>query len=295
MTIFEGSGVALVTPFTQEGVNYEALADLIEWHIERGTDALVVCGTTGESATMSLQEKQGVISAVVTQAAGRIPVVAGTGGNNTAESVQLSRFAAEAGADALMLVTPYYNKATQSGLVAHFVEIAEAAGIPCILYNVPSRTGLNMEPATVARLAAHPLICGIKEASGDISQIARIAQLCTDGFALYAGNDDQVVPTLALGGSGVISVVANVLPRETHDMVRMYLDGMTRQAKDLQLAMLPVIEAMFCEVNPIPVKAALNLMGWQAGPVRAPLSELESDSRAILFRELQAWGLIDDH
>ena len=295
MTIFEGSGVALVTPFSQEGVNYEALADLIEWHIERGTDALVVCGTTGESATMSLQEKQGVISAAVTQAAGRIPVVAGTGGNNTAESVQLSRFAAEAGADALMLVTPYYNKATQSGLVAHFVEIAEAAGIPCILYNVPSRTGLNMKPATVARLAAHPLICGIKEASGDISQIARIAQLCTDGFALYAGNDDQVVPTLALGGSGVISVVANVLPRETHDMVRMYLDGMTRQAKDLQLAMLPVIEAMFCEVNPIPVKAALNLMGWQAGPVRAPLSELESDSRAILFRELQAWGLIDDH
>lgn len=295
MTIFEGSGVALVTPFSQEGVNYEALADLIEWHIERGTDALVVCGTTGESATMSLQEKQGVISAAVTQAAGRIPVVAGTGGNNTAESVQLSRFAAEAGADALMLVTPYYNKATQTGLVAHFVEIAEAAGIPCILYNVPSRTGLNMKPATVARLAAHPLICGIKEASGDISQIARIAQLCTDGFALYAGNDDQVVPTLALGGSGVISVVANVLPRETHDMVRMYLDGMTRQAKDLQLAMLPVIEAMFCEVNPIPVKAALNLMGWQAGPVRAPLSELESDSRAILFRELQAWGLIDDH
>lgn len=295
MTIFEGSGVALVTPFGQEGVNYEALADLIEWHIERGTDALVVCGTTGESATMSLQEKQGVISAAVTQAAGRIPVVAGTGGNNTAESVQLSRFAAEAGADALMLVTPYYNKATQTGLVAHFVEIAEAAGIPCILYNVPSRTGLNMKPATVARLAAHPLICGIKEASGDISQIARIAQLCTDGFALYAGNDDQVVPTLALGGSGVISVVANVLPKETHDMVRMYLDGMTRQAKDLQLAMLPVIEAMFCEVNPIPVKAALNIMGWQAGPVRAPLSELESDSRAILFRELQAWGLIDDH
>ncbi|HSL93309.1 MAG TPA: 4-hydroxy-tetrahydrodipicolinate synthase [Bacillota bacterium] len=293
MTIFKGSGVALVTPFQNDGVNYHSLRNLIDWHIDQGTDALIVCGTTGESATLSRQEKQSVISSAVEHAAGRIPVVAGTGGNNTAESAELSRFAADAGADALLLVTPYYNKATQNGLVTHFASIADSAGIPCILYNVPGRTGLNMKPETVARLAQHPLICGIKEASGDISQIARVARLCPGDFALYAGNDDQIVPTLSLGGVGVISVVANVLPRQTHELVHLYLDGMTREARELQLAMLPLIDALFCEVNPIPVKAALNLMGHQAGALRAPLSEIEADSQASLIRELHVWGLVN--
>jgi 4-hydroxy-tetrahydrodipicolinate synthase len=292
MTIFRGSGVALVTPFQNGAVNYNSLRNLIDWHISEGTDALIVCGTTGESATLSRQEKQEVISTAVEYTSGRIPVIAGTGGNNTAESVELSRFAAEAGADALLLVTPYYNKATQNGLVTHFTTIADAAGIPSILYNVPGRTGLNMKPETVARLAKHPLICGIKEASGDISQIARIAQLCPADFAIYAGNDDQIVPTLALGGVGVISVVANVLPCETHEMVHLYLNGMNSEARELQLAMLPLIDALFCEVNPIPVKSALNFMGWEAGPLRAPLSEIEADAQVTLVRELQVWGLV---
>ncbi len=292
MILFRGSGVALVTPFINGAVNYDSLRQLIDWHVSSGTDAIIVCGTTGESATMSREEKQSVISTATEYAHGRIPVIAGTGGNNTVEAVELSQFAAKAGADGLLLVTPYYNKATQNGLVTHFSAIADAAGIPCVLYNVPGRTGLNMNPETVARLAGHPLVCGIKEASGDISQIARIAQLCGDDFALYAGNDDQIVPTLALGGIGVISVVANVLPKETHEIVQMFLDGMFAEARELQLAMLPLIDALFSEVNPIPVKTALNLMGHNVGLLRPPLSEMEAGSQVSLVRELQAWGLV---
>ncbi|MBE7030170.1 MAG: 4-hydroxy-tetrahydrodipicolinate synthase [Ruminococcaceae bacterium] len=291
-TVFEGSGVAIVTPFTKDGVNYEKLGELLEFHVANQTDAVIICGTTGESSTMPDAEHVAVIRYAVEKIAGRMPVIAGTGSNDTAHGVELSKMAQDAGADALLMVTPYYNKATQKGLIQHYTRQANAVDIPCILYNVPSRTGTNIKPETMLALADVENIVGIKEASGDIVQAARIMALCGDRFDLYSGNDDMVVPLLSLGGKGVISVVANVAPRQTHDMVASYLAGDTKKALALQLEMLELVDALFCEVNPIPVKAALNLMGFEVGGYRLPLCEMEEANLAKLKGAMERYGLL---
>lgn len=286
MRIFTGSAVAIVTPFIGSIIDYVALESLIDWHIECGTDAIVVCGTTGESSTLSKEEKKQVIAFTIEKTKKRIPIIAGTGGNNTVEVIEMSKFAEQAGADALLIVTPYYNKTSQKGLVAHYFAIADEVEIPIILYNVPSRTGMNITPDTVRELANHKNIVAIKEASGDISQIAKIACLCIDGFSLYSGNDDQIVPVLSLGGHGVISVVANVFPKETHEMVQLYLSGNTQEATRLQLEMLELINTLFIETNPIPVKAALEIMGKINGELRMPLIPISEMNRKILAENL---------
>lgn len=286
MRIFTGSAVAIVTPFIGSIIDYVALESLINWHIESGTDAIVVCGTTGESSTLSKEEKKQVIAFTIEKTKKRIPIIAGTGGNNTLEVIEMSKFAEEAGAEALLIVTPYYNKTSQKGLVAHYFAIADEVEIPIILYNVPSRTGMNITPDTVRELANHKNIVAIKEASGDISQIAKIACLCIDGFSLYSGNDDQIVPVLSLGGHGVISVVANVFPKETHEMVQLYLSGNTQEATRLQLEMLELINTLFIETNPIPVKAALEIMGKINGELRMPLIPISEMNRKILAENL---------
>lgn len=270
--VFTGAAVALVTPMNPDGsVNLETLGRLLEDQIANGTDAILICGTTGESATLSDEEKLTCIDFAVRTVNHRVPVIAGTGSNNTAHSIQLSRQAAALGADALLVVTPYYNKTSQAGLEAHFNAIANAAKIPMILYNVPSRTGVNLTPETVLQLSKKPYIVGIKEASGNISQIARIAELCGDEIVLYSGNDDQVVPLLSLGGKGVISVVSNVAPAQMHACCQAWFDGDVVKARQLQLELLPLCRAMFCDVNPIPVKYAMQLQGWRVGNCRLPL------------------------
>ena len=293
MAIFEGAGVALVTPFKENGaVNYEVLESLIEEQIAGGTDCIVAMGTTGESATTSEEEHIQVIRFVCEVVNGRIPVVAGTGSNCTQTAVELSVEAEEAGADGVLLVSPYYNKATQNGLKAHFTKIANSIKIPAILYNVPSRTGCNIQPATAAYLAKNVKnIVGIKEATGDLSQIAKMMSLADGQLELYSGNDDQVLPILSLGGLGVISVLSNVAPKETHDMVMKFLEGDTKGAAEIQLKAIPLIHALFSEVNPIPVKAALNLMGKEVGPLRMPLSEMEDANKAKLAEELKNFGI----
>lgn len=292
MSLFTGSGVAIVTPFENNQINYRELERLINWHVAHQTDALIVCGTTGESATLSNEEKKALISFAVEKTAGRIPVIAGTGCNNTADTVELSIYAEEVGADGLLVVTPYYNKSTQKGLIAHYTTIANAVSIPLILYNVPGRTAVNISPETVATLSGHENIIGIKEASGDIGQIAKIARLCPKSFGIYSGNDDQIVPILSLGGIGVISVVANILPKETHEIVSLYMDGHIQDALELQLKLLNFINALFIEVNPIPVKTAMNLMGMSAGELRLPLTEMEEHTKKVLVREMRAIGLL---
>ena len=287
MSIFTGSAVALVTPFINNQVDYKALEKLIEWHLEAKTDAIVVCGTTGESCTLSKDEKKDVIAFTIKKVSGRVPVIAGTGGNNTQEAIEMSLFAEGIGADALLLVTPYYNKTTQRGLVAHYFAIADQVNIPIILYNVPSRTGLNIQPETVKELATHKNIVAIKEASGDLSQIAKIARLCPDGFDIYSGNDDQILPVLSLGGVGVISVVANILPDETHQICELYFNGMTNAATKLQLDMLDIINALFIETNPIPVKAALEIMGKINGELRLPLIPISDSNRELLIESIK--------
>lgn len=270
--VFTGAAVALVTPMNPDGsVNLETLGRLLEDQIANGTDAILICGTTGESATLSDEEKLTCIDFAVRTVNHRVPVIAGTGSNNTAHSIQLSRQAVGLGADALLVVTPYYNKTSQAGLEAHFNAIANAAKIPMILYNVPSRTGVNLTPETVLQLSKNPYIVGIKEASGNISQIARIAELCGDEIVLYSGNDDQVVPLLSLGGKGVISVVSNVAPAQMHACCQAWFDGDVAKARQLQLELLPLCRAMFCDVNPIPVKYAMQLQGWRVGNCRLPL------------------------
>jgi len=293
MAIFKGAGVAIVTPMKENGeVNYEVLEELLEEQIAGGTDAIIICGTTGESATLSEEEHSAVIRFAIEKVAKRIPVIAGTGSNSTATAIQLSKEAEKDGADGLLLVTPYYNKATQKGLIAHYTAIAEAVNIPIILYNVPSRTGCNLLPETVAYLVKNVKnIVGIKEASGNISQVAKVKQLCGDDVDLYSGNDDQIVPLLALGGIGVISVLSNVAPKETHDIVAEYLNGNTKASLDLQLKALPLVDALFCEVNPIPVKKALNLMGKNVGPLRAPLTEMEEANAAKLAKAMEEFGI----
>lgn len=291
--IFTGAAVAIITPMLPDGsVDYKGLADLVEFQIKGGTDAIVICGTTGESATLKDDEHLECIRVAVETAAGRIPVIAGTGSNYTEHAVEMSKEAKARGADALLLVTPYYNKTTQRGLVASFNTIVDAAGLPAILYNVPSRTGVNIESATAKELAKNPLICGIKEASGNISQIAMTAALCGDELPLYSGNDDQVVPILALGGKGVISVVSNVAPEPMHRMCQLWFEGKVEESRDLQLQLMGLCKAMFCEVNPIPVKAALGMMGLPAGPCRLPLVPLSDDHAEQVRRELQNAGLL---
>ncbi len=277
--IFKGCATALVTPFTNDGINFEELRKLIEFQILEGIDGLVICGTTGESSTMSLVEKKSVIDFSVKVANGRVPIIAGTGGNNTADAVAMSKYAESVGADGLLLVTPYYNKTTQKGLIAHFSKIAESVNIPIILYNVPSRTGLNIEPETCLELSKIPNVVAIKEASGNISQVAKIANLCNDELTIYSGNDDQILPILSLGGLGVISVLSNVYPKFVHEMVMDYLTGNWQKATASQIYSLPLINALFSEVNPIPIKYALNKIGFNCGIPRLPLVELSDKNK----------------
>ena len=291
-TIFRGAATALITPLTSAGVDYEALSRLIDWQIEQGIDALVIAGTTGEGATLTYDEHQEVIRYSVERAAGRVPIIAGSGSNDTSRAITLSRFSCEAGADALLVVTPYYNKATQKGLIAMYTAIADAVDRPIILYNVPSRTGVNIEPATYAALADHPNIVGIKEANGNISKIVETARLVGDKLDIYSGNDDQVVPNLAMGGSGVISVLSNVMPAQTHAMCERFFKGDLAGAAKLQMNYLPLINALFSEVNPIPVKAAMAAMGWCENYLRLPLTRMEPEHWEKLKTIMQAHGLI---
>ena len=293
MAIIKGAGVAIVTPMTADGeVNYEVLGEMLEAQIAGGTDAIIICGTTGESATLSEEEHSAVIRYAIKKVNKRIPVIAGTGSNCTATAIKLSKEAEKDGADGLLLVTPYYNKATQKGLIAHYTAIAKAVSLPIILYNVPSRTGCNLQPETIAALVKNVKnIVGVKEASGNISQIAKVKLLCGDDIDLYSGNDDQVEPILSLGGIGVISVLSNVAPKETHNMVMDYLNGDVDKARQMQLKAIPLIDALFSEVNPIPVKKALNLMGWEAGPLRAPLTEMEASHAEVLKKTMKDFGI----
>ncbi len=293
MAIFTGAGVAIVTPMKENGdVNFEKLGEILEDQIANGTDAIVICGTTGESATLTHEEHLETIKYTIDKVAKRIPVIAGTGSNCTDTAVYLSVEAEKYGADGLLLVSPYYNKATQKGLIKHYTTIANAVKIPIILYNVPSRTGCNILPETVAELVSNvENIVGIKEASGNISQIAKLMQLTDGKIDLYSGNDDQVVPLLSLGGKGVISVLSNIAPQQTHDMVEKFLQGDIEGSRKIQLDALPLINALFSEVNPIPVKKAMNLMGMAVGPLRGPLTEMEDANVEKLAKEMVDFGL----
>lgn len=294
MAVFTGAGVAIVTPFKENGeVNYEKFGELIEDQIAGGTDAIIVCGTTGESSTLDHEEHLAVIKYCIEKVAGRIPVVAGTGSNCTETAVYLSTEAEKYGADALLLVTPYYNKATQNGLFKHYKTIADSVKIPCILYNVPSRTGCNIAPETVVRLCSEvENIVGVKEASGNISQIVKLMSIADGRVDLYSGNDDQIVPLLALGGIGVISVLSNVAPRQTHDICEKFFNGDVAGSCAEQLRAIPLCNALFCEVNPIPVKKALNLMGKEVGSLRAPLTEMEEENAAKLEKAMKEYGIL---
>jgi len=292
-TIFRGAATALATPLTEKGIDFETLGRLIEFQIEKGISALVIVGTTGEGSTLSDEEHRQAISYAVDRAAGRVPVIAGTGSNDTAYAIELSRHACEAGADGLLLVTPYYNKATQKGLIAHFTAVADAVDRPIILYNVPGRTGCNLKPETVAVLAEHPNIVGVKEASGDLSQVAKIAALVGDRIDIYSGNDDQILPVLSLGGAGVISVLSNILPRETDDICKKFFEGKNEESIALQLRYLPLVDLLFCEVNPIPVKAALHAMGYGENYLRLPLTPMEEKNQALLLEEMKKQGILE--
>ncbi|MBE5829430.1 MAG: 4-hydroxy-tetrahydrodipicolinate synthase [Butyrivibrio sp.] len=293
MAVFKGAGVAIATPFKANGeVNYDEFARLIEFQIENGTDAIIVCGTTGEAATMSEKEHMDVVKFCIDKVAKRIPVIAGTGSNCTETAIQLSKEAEEYGADAVLSVTPYYNKATQGGLYAHFSAIAKAINIPIILYNVPSRTGCNILPETAVKLARdHKNIVGIKDATGNISQTIKMMSLADGCIDLYSGDDDQIVPIMSVGGLGVISVLSNVAPRQTHEICKKCLDGDYAAARELQFKAYPLVKALFSEVNPIPVKAALNMIGFEAGPLRLPLTEMEDANKAHLKEEMIRYGL----
>ena len=294
MAVFTGAGVAIVTPFHANGeVYYEKFAELIEDQVKGGTDAIIVCGTTGESSTLSHEEHLAVIKYCVEKVAGRIPVVAGTGSNCTETAVYLSREAASYGVDALLQVTPYYNKATQKGLYQHFKAVADAVDVPVILYNVPSRTGCNIEPETVVKLCTEvENIVGVKEASGNISQVAKLMSLAKGKVDLYSGNDDQIVPLLSLGGKGVISVLSNVAPRQTHEICEKFFAGDVAGSCQEQLRAIDLVKALFCEVNPIPVKMALNLMGKEVGGLRAPLTEMEPEHAKVLKQAMEEYGIL---
>lgn len=293
MAIFEGSGVAIATPFLENGnVDWNSLENLIDWQIEEGTDAIVIVGTSGEASTLYDEEHIEVIGHAVKCTKGRVPVIAGVGSNHTEHGIKLSKGAEKSGADALLHVTPYYNKASRAGLVDHFLAMANNVDIPILLYSVAGRTGMNIAPDVAAELSRHPNIVGIKEASGNISQVAEISRVTPDDFDLYSGNDDMIVPLLSVGGKGVISVLANVAPKATHDMVMSFLNGDTKTACDLQLQYKPLIDALFVEVNPIPVKAALYMMGKCGYNYRMPLCRMADDNYKILEAEMRKIGLI---
>lgn len=290
-TVFTGMATAIITPITADGIDYNAFGKLLDWQIAEGINGVVVCGTTGESSTLTDAEHRDAISFAVKHVAGRIPVIAGTGSNDTDYALELTRHACEAGVDGVLTVTPYYNKATQNGLIKMFGKIADVATAPVILYNVPSRTGVNIEPKTAAALAEHPNISGIKEASGNISQIAETAALCGDKLDIYSGNDDQTVPIMALGGKGCISVLSNVLPKKATDICKKFFAGDIKGAAALQLEMLPLINALFSEVNPIPVKAAMAALGFCEDYLRLPLTPMEDARRAVLLEEMRKQNL----
>lgn len=292
MSIFRGSGVAIVTPFNETGIDFNKLRELIEWHIENKTDAIIVCGTTGEASTMSTNEKKETIKFVIDVVNKRIPVIAGTGTNDTQASIEMSKYAEEVGADGLLVINPYYNKTSSKGLIAHFKAIANSVKTPIVVYNVPSRTGMNIPPSALAELCELDNIVAVKEASGDMSQIIKIKSLCKDKLDIYSGNDDQIVPIMAMGGIGVISVLANLIPKDVHNICEYYLNGNVKDALDLQLKTLPLANALFVETNPIPVKTALNLMGMEAGSLRLPLVDMEEKNLKTLQYELKAYNLI---
>ncbi len=292
MSIFEGAGVAIVTPFKDGKIDFDNYGELIEWQIAEGTDAIISCGTTGEASTMTDEEQISVVKYCVDKVGGRVPVIAGAGSNDTAHGVELSKELEQVGADALLHVTPYYNKCTQKGYIEHMKAMAEAVSIPIILYSVKGRTGFNIQPATAAKLAEIPNIVAIKEASGDIVQCEEIRRLCPDDFDIYSGNDDIIVPLLSIGSKGVISVLSNVAPKDTSEMVHKYLDGDVKGSMELQLKALPLIRALFAEVNPIPVKAALALMGKSGMEYRLPLCEPEDATIELLRKELTAYGIL---
>lgn len=290
--IFKGCGTAIVTPFTEDGVNFEEFGKLIEFQIENKVDAIIVCGTTGESATMTEQEKKETIKYAIDKVAKRTKVIAGTGSNNTKSAIEMSKYAQSVGADALLVVTPYYNKTTQKGLIMHYKAIADAVELPIIMYSVPSRTGVNIAPETCKELAKIKNIVAIKEASGNISQVAKIASICGEELTIYSGNDDQIIPVLSLGGKGVISVLSNIMPKYTHDMCKNYFDGKTEEATKMQLEAIDLIDALFAEVNPIPVKHALNAMGYNYGKPRMPLIELSEPNKNKIEQIMKAHKLI---
>ena len=294
MSIFTGAGVAIVTPFnSDETINYNKLDELLDYHCTHGTDAIIICGTTGESATMTEEEHMQCVKFAIDRVKGRIPVIAGTGSNCTRTAIDMSKEAADYGADGLLLVTPYYNKATQAGLIGHYTAVAKEAKAPIIMYSVASRTGCNIEPATVAELVKNvDNIVAVKEASGNISQVAKIMALTDGNIDLYSGNDDQIVPMLSLGAKGVISVLSNVAPQETHDICEKFFKGDVKGSAALQLKALPLIEQLFCEVNPIPVKAAMNLMGKKVGPLRLPLTEMEPANQERLKKAMEEYGIL---
>ena len=291
-TVFVGAATAIVTPLTKDGIDYEQFGRLIEWQIAEGIAAIVAVGTTGEGSTLTDKEHKEAIKFCVEKVAGRVPVIAGTGSNDTAYAIELTKYACEVGADAMLLVTPYYNKATQRGLIESFRAIADESTKPCILYNVPSRSGCNLLPSSVLALADHPNIVGIKEACGDISQVASLCALVGDKLDVYSGNDDQIVPILSLGGKGVISVLSNIMPAETQKMCTDYLSGKVTEARDAQLRLLPLINALFCEVNPIPVKAAVAAMGYCENYLRLPLTTMEPEHEAKLLSLMKEQNLI---
>lgn len=292
-TIFTGAAIAIITPMNADGsINYEKLGELIDFQIENHTDAIVICGTTGEASTMTDEEHLECIRFAVERTAHRVPVIAGTGSNDTRYAAELSKEAESVGADALLLVTPYYNKTTQKGLIAHFTTVADAVNIPIILYNIPGRTGMNMDVATIKELAKHPNIVAVKEASGNISYAAKLIAECGDMIDVYSGNDDMIVPIMSLGGKGVISVLSHVLPKETHDMVQLCLDNNFAEASKLQIEYLDLINNLFIEVNPIPVKEAVNMMGMSAGPCRLPLCEMSEEHKAALRASMEKHGII---
>lgn len=280
--LFEGCGTAIATPFTDDGVNFEEFRKLLKFQMKNEVDAIIVCGTTGEAATMTLEERKETMKFAIDTIAQRTKVIIGTGSNNTKDAIEMSKYAEKIGADGLLVVTPYYNKTTQKGLIAHYTAIANAVNVPIIMYNVPSRTGVNILPETCLELSKVKNIVAIKEASGNLSQVAKIASLCRDNLTIYSGNDDQIVPILSLGGKGVISVLSNIMPKYTHDMVRSYLDGNLKEATRMQLDVIDLINALFIEVNPIPVKYALNLMGYDFGSPRLPLIELSDSNKKLM-------------
>ena len=293
MSIFKGSAVAIVTPFNKDNkVDYEKLKELLEWHIEEKTDAIVICGTTGEASTMTKEEKEKTIKFTVDTVNKRIPVIAGTGTNNTEASIEMSKYAESIGVDALLVITPYYNKTTNKGLFKHFEAINNAVNTPIILYNVPSRTGVNITPKQLLELTKLNNIIAIKEASGNISQIAEMKSICKDKLDFYSGNDDQTIPIMALGGLGVISVLANIMPKEVHDMAQAYLDGDIKKALNLQLDTIDIINKLFIETNPVPVKTALNIMGKEVGNLRLPLCEMDDNNLDLLIGALKKYNLI---